>query len=52
MKTSHRGMGISDGDWHAFIGHVERTLDEFRVPSAERAEVLAFIESTKRDILA
>jgi hemoglobin len=50
MKTSHRGMGISEGDWRTFIDHVEHTLDEFHVPSAERAEVLAFVESTKRDI--
>jgi hemoglobin len=52
MKTSHRGMGISDGDWQAFVGHVEATLDAFRVPSAERAEVLGFIDSTKRDVMA
>jgi hemoglobin len=51
MKTSHRGMGISEGDWQAFIGHVEATLDNFQVPPKERAEVLAFVESTKRDIV-
>ena len=52
MKTSHRGMGISDGDWQAFMGHVGATLDHFQVPSKERAEVLAFVESTKGDIVA
>jgi hemoglobin len=51
MKTSHRGMGIGEGDWRTFIGHVEATLDKFHVPSKERAEVLAFVESTKRDIV-
>ncbi len=51
MKTSHRGMGIGEGDWRTFIGHLEATLDEFRAPSNERAEVLAFVESTKRDIV-
>ena len=51
MKTSHRGMRIGEGDWRAFIGHLEATLDKFQVPSTERAQVLAFVESTKRDIV-
>jgi hemoglobin len=51
MKTSHKGMGIDEGDWQAFIGHVEATLDSFKVPAGERAAVLAFVESTKRDIV-
>jgi hemoglobin len=51
MKMAHRGMAISEGDWQAFIEHVEATLDEFRVPPKERAEVLAFVGSTKRDIV-
>ena len=51
MKLSHKGMGISDGDWRSFVGHVEATLDAFKVPTGERAEVLAFVESTKRDIV-
>jgi hemoglobin len=51
MKTSHRGMGISESDWQRFIGHLETTLDTFEVPAAERAEVLGFINSTKADIV-
>ena len=51
MKTSHRGMGIDEADWRAFIGHVEATLDAFKVPAAERAAVLEFVDSTKRDIV-
>ena len=51
MKTSHRGMGISESDWQRFIGHLEATLDKFAVPAAERATVLGFIDSTKADIV-
>jgi hemoglobin len=51
MKASHQGMGISEGDWEAFIGHVEATLNHFRVPASERAEVLTFVERTKRNIV-
>src|SRR6266571_4650337 len=43
MKTSHRGMGISESDWQRFIGHLEDTLDKFAVPATERTEVLGFI---------
>ena len=51
MKTSHRGMGVSESDWQAFLVHLEATLDGFAVPIAERAEVLGFVNSTKPDIV-
>ena len=51
MKTSHKGMKISEADWSAFLGHVNATLDAFKVPQAERSEVVAFVQSTKRDIV-
>jgi hemoglobin len=51
MLVSHKGMNISVADWEAFIGHLEATLDHFAVPAAERAEVLAFIDSTRADIV-
>jgi hemoglobin len=51
MKTSHRGLSISERDWQLFIGHLNATLDKFRVATNEKADVLAFIESTKKDIV-
>lgn len=51
MATSHRGMGIDEADWHAFLGHVNATLDKFEVPDRERNDVVGFIESTKADIV-
>jgi hemoglobin len=51
MKTSHKGMKISEGDWSAFLGHLNATLAAFKVPQAERDEVVAFVESTKRNIV-
>jgi len=51
MKTAHKGMNISESDWLAFWGHLNATLEAFRVPQAERDEVIAFVESTKRDIV-
>jgi hemoglobin len=51
MKTSHKGMKISESDWSAFLGHLNANLDAFQVPQAEREEVVAFIQSTKPDIV-
>ena len=51
MTTSHKGMKISESDWAAFLGHLNATLEAFKVPQAERNEVVAFVESTKRDIV-
>jgi hemoglobin len=50
-KTSHKGMGISESDWEAFMGHLNATLDSFKVPQQERDDVVDFIESTKADIV-
>ena len=51
MKTSHKGMKIGEADWSAFIGHLNATLDAFKVPQAERQQVLGFVQSTKADIV-
>ena len=51
MKVSHKGMKISEADWTTFMGHVNATLDAFKVPKTERGEVVAFVQSLKRDIV-
>lgn len=51
MKTTHKGMRINDGDWSAFIGYVNDTLDHLRVPQAERDEVVALMQGTRADIV-
>jgi hemoglobin len=51
MKTTHKGMKISETDWSAFLRHLHATLDTFQVPRAERDEVVAFVQSTKKDMV-
>jgi hemoglobin len=51
MVLSHRGMKISERDWTAFLSHLNATLDAFNVPQAERADVVAFIQSTRAEIV-
>lgn len=51
MRTSHKGMNISESDWSVFAQHLVATLDKFDVPDAEKQDVLGFVESTKADIV-
>jgi hemoglobin len=51
MLISHRGMRISADDWDGFMGHVRATLEVLTVPDLERNEVLAFVDSTRADIV-
>ena len=51
MAVSHRGMRISETDWQRFIGHLNDTLDHFELGDDERRDVLAFIDSTKSEIV-
>jgi len=44
-------MGITESDWSAFLEHLNATLDSFSVPQRESSEVVAFIQSTKPDIV-
>jgi len=51
MKLSHQGMRISESDWTIFLNHADATLKKFNVPKAEYDEVVAFVQSTKADIV-
>jgi hemoglobin len=51
MRTSHKGLGITEADWNASVVDLSATLDKFKVPAPERAEVLAAVASLKPDIV-
>jgi hemoglobin len=51
MRLSHRGMGISEKDWSIFLGHSAATLAKFNVPEPEQRDVVAFVQSLKKDIV-
>ena len=51
MTLSHKGMRISGSDWTIFLKHGDATLKKFNVPKAEYDEVVAFLQSTKADIV-
>ncbi len=51
MKTAHKGMGISESDWNLAVNHLVATLDKFKVPTAEKNELLAAVSTMKADIV-
>ena len=51
MADSHRHLDITETQWQAFLDDLHQTFDKFEVPAAERAELLAIVESTKGDIV-
>lgn len=51
MESSHRHLRITPSEWEAFMDDLAQTLDKFAVPAAERAEVVAIVESTRHSIV-
>ncbi|HSP62480.1 MAG TPA: group 1 truncated hemoglobin [Pyrinomonadaceae bacterium] len=52
MKASRHGLGITSDDWDASAKHLVESLDKFNVPKAEKDELLAFVGTLKKDIVA
>ena len=51
MKTTHAGLGITEGDWNAMVGHFLATLKKFDVPQKETDELVAIVATTKGAIV-
>ncbi|HET9317588.1 MAG TPA: group 1 truncated hemoglobin [Vicinamibacteria bacterium] len=52
MKAAHAKLGIREAEWNAMVADFRQTLDTFKVPAAEQAELIAIVGSTKPDIVA
>ena len=51
MKTTHKGMKISENDWSIFLEHAGATMEVLQVPKQECDEVVEFVLSLKEDIV-
>ena len=51
MTDSHPHLKISETEWQAMLLDFKATLEKFKVPEKEQSELLAIIESTKKDIV-
>lgn len=51
MKTVHTGLGITESDWKEGVNALVATLDKFKVPAAEKNDVLGAVGGLKKDIV-
>lgn len=51
MRDSHIHLNITASEWTAFLDDLEQTFNKFGVPTAERQEILAIVNSTRGDIV-
>ena len=51
MKESHSHLNISEKEWQAMLADFRRVLNNYGVPAKEQAELVAIVESTKKDIV-
>jgi hemoglobin len=51
MKTSHKGLGITEDDWNIAVKHLVNTLAKFKVPEKEQKELASALTTLKADIV-
>lgn len=51
MKTTHTGLGITEAEWDAAAKHLVAAMDKYKVPQAEKDELMAFVGTQKKDIV-
>ena len=51
MKTSHKGMGVTDGEFSALVEDLVKALDKFKVPDKEKNELLGALGGMKGEIV-
>jgi hemoglobin len=51
MKESHQHLNITEKEWQAMLADFRKVLDKFKVPEQEQKELIAIVESTKKDIV-
>jgi hemoglobin len=51
MKESHTHLNVSEKEWQAMLADFRRVLNNYAVPAKEQAELIAIVESTKKDIV-
>ena len=51
MTSSHKNMGVTEGEFNALVEDLVTTLDKFNVPAAEKGELLTTLGSLKNQIV-
>ncbi len=51
MKTSHKNMGVTEGEFGALVEDLVKALDKFKVPEKEKKELLGLLGPMKPQIV-
>lgn len=51
MKETHKGMGVTAGEFNALVEDLVASLNQFKVPKNEQDELLAALGPMKKDIV-
>ena len=51
MKTTHKGMNISEAEWNATVENLGKALDTMKVGATEKNELLSALGPMKKDIV-
>jgi len=51
MKTTHKGMNISEAEWNATVENLSKALDKNKVEPKDKTELLGLLAPMKADIV-
>lgn len=51
MHESHAHLDITEAEWQAFMKDLRDCFAKFNIPAHEQSELVAIVESTKKDIV-
>ncbi len=51
MKTAHKRMGVTEGEFNALVEDLVKALDKFKVPDKEKNELLGALGGMKAEIV-
>lgn len=51
MKSSHKGLAISEDDWNIAVKLLVNTLNKYKVPEREQKELASALTTLKADIV-
>jgi len=51
MRTTHKGMKISENDWSIFLNHAGATLQALQISQQDTDDTVEFVLSLKDDIV-
>lgn len=51
MHDSHAHLDITEPEWQAFMQDLRDCFAKFNIPPKEQGELIAIVESTKKDIV-